>query len=436
MHLSRKGGCTECQYIKGEYRLRTKDDLIHYGNLFHKNKYDYSRFVFVDGRTKGEIICSEHGSFYMHPNNHLANKAGCLVCGKTKAGASSSKTKHGGKTFKEKFHQEAPKVHKEKYDYKKIPTNWTGRTKDIVTIICPVHGEFLQQADLHIKGYGCLDCGYEKNAKKKRKSQEKFISECINKWGHEKKYYSLVNYRGRAYQITLICSEHGSFSASAKGHLGKGYGCPKCAGRNKTTEEIIKLSREKHGDQYDYSKVIFTKTHDKITIICKVHGEFYQRAVGHYLNGYGCPDCGQMKSGLDGITHFKLDKKRADSFAELYIVSIHRGKFIKIGIAENTKKRDRLYDDFLYIRRGKRSTVWCVEQQVLLLTKWAVPKKLPKDLKNWSGKSELRNNLIPLDEIKILINHLFDECTSIGWKKFADKYDLPNVGSGWHEPVS
>ena len=84
----------------------------------------------------------------------------------------------------------------------------------------------------------------------------------------------------------------------------------------------------------------------------------------------------------------------------------------------------------------KKGVVWCVEQQVLLLTKWAVPKKLPKHLKDWSGKSELRNNLIPLDEMKILINHLFDECTSIGRKKFADKYDLPKVGSGWHEPVS
>ncbi len=59
----------------------------------------------------------------------------------------------------------------------------------------------------------------------------------------------------------------------------------------KLTQEIaIKNLIEVHGDEYDYSKSIFTRTKDKILIVCKRHGEFSQIYSVH-KRGSGCPRC-------------------------------------------------------------------------------------------------------------------------------------------------
>jgi hypothetical protein len=43
-----------------------------------------------------------------------------------------------------------------------------------------------------------------------------------------------------------------------------------------------------HGEKYDYSKVEYINARTKITIICKVHGEF-QKTPNDHLNGkQGC----------------------------------------------------------------------------------------------------------------------------------------------------
>lgn len=47
-----------------------------------------------------------------------------------------------------------------------------------------------------------------------------------------------------------------------------------------------------HGDIYDYSNSIYTKSHDYISIICKFHGEFKQLATNH-LSGKGCYKCAE-----------------------------------------------------------------------------------------------------------------------------------------------
>jgi len=45
-----------------------------------------------------------------------------------------------------------------------------------------------------------------------------------------------------------------------------------------------------HNSKYDYSKVNFITTLDRIVIICPEHGEFEQQAYSH-LRGVGCPKC-------------------------------------------------------------------------------------------------------------------------------------------------
>lgn len=57
-----------------------------------------------------------------------------------------------------------------------------------------------------------------------------------------------------------------------------------------TTEEFIAKANAVHGDRYDYSKVEYVNASTKVCIICKKHGEFWQRP-SHHTDGRGCSKC-------------------------------------------------------------------------------------------------------------------------------------------------
>ena len=63
-----------------------------------------------------------------------------------------------------------------------------------------------------------------------------------------------------------------------------------------TTEAFIERAKKVHGNKYDYSKVDYVSAHEKVCIICPIHGEFWQKPYGH-LNGYGCRKCGAESCG-------------------------------------------------------------------------------------------------------------------------------------------
>ena len=58
-----------------------------------------------------------------------------------------------------------------------------------------------------------------------------------------------------------------------------------------TTEIFIEKAIEVHGNKYDYSKVNYRGSKEKICIICPKHGEFWQYPSKHLL-GDGCAKCG------------------------------------------------------------------------------------------------------------------------------------------------
>lgn len=62
-----------------------------------------------------------------------------------------------------------------------------------------------------------------------------------------------------------------------------------------TQEEFIMKAIEKHGNEYDYSKVNYINGDSKIIIICPKHGEFLQRARAHVNDGQGCPECAKLQ---------------------------------------------------------------------------------------------------------------------------------------------
>jgi very-short-patch-repair endonuclease len=198
------------------------------------------------------------------------------------------------------FIEKAKQVHGDRYDYSKV--EYKG-CKEKVCIICPVHGEFLQVARIHLMGCGCKKC----HLSNETKTTEQFIAEA--KKVHGDKYdYSKVEYVNAKTKICIICPLHGEFWQTPNDHL-SGKGCKICKTEKikgiltKTTEQFIAEAKKVHGDKYDYSKVEYLNSHTKICIICKKHGEFWQMPYEH-LNGKGCKIC--RESRMEKLVAFVL----------------------------------------------------------------------------------------------------------------------------------
>lgn len=105
--------------------------------------------------------------------------------------------------------------------------------------------------------------------------------------------YSHVVYTNMHTKVKIIDPELGEFWQSPLGHL-QGQGHPgrryiKMANkRRKPIEVFIQQAREKHGDLYDYSKVVYITVDTKVCIIDPEYGEFWQSPYQH-LNSHGCP---------------------------------------------------------------------------------------------------------------------------------------------------
>ena len=66
----------------------------------------------------------------------------------------------------------------------------------------------------------------------------------------------------------------------------------------KTLDKFIQDALAVHGKQYDYSKSIYKTDNEKVSIICKKHGEFNQKA-SHHLQGHGCQRCGWITTAAN-----------------------------------------------------------------------------------------------------------------------------------------
>lgn len=84
-HLSLKYGCSECwELARGRETTRKfSEDFETLARLVHGDSYDYSKFAFVNFKTRGTIVCKKHGEFYMTPDTHINSGCGCAKCSHT-----------------------------------------------------------------------------------------------------------------------------------------------------------------------------------------------------------------------------------------------------------------------------------------------------------------------------------------------------------------
>jgi Zn finger protein HypA/HybF involved in hydrogenase expression len=200
----------------------TQQEIINEFKKVHGDKYDYSLVNYINDSSKVKIICFEHGEYDQQVAAHKRHKQGCPKCGNIKMGKSQqvgnekfiqriekiygidafdySKLDYKGahkditlickkcnsietkdaKSFymgfgclkckgsivgkklltTDDFIKRAKKIHGFKYDYSNVI--YTGISSK-VEIICPKHGSFFQQPNVHINmKCNCPECNITK----------------------------------------------------------------------------------------------------------------------------------------------------------------------------------------------------------------------------------------------------------------------------------
>ena len=217
--LMRGKGCPVCGTEQGHLSKRLeRDEVLKRAEELHGGKYLYDRFVYTRMCDKGIITCPIHGDFKQTMRKHLSG-SGCPKCG----------YERNADTFRipiDKVIEKCEKVHNGKYQYLKDFDYFNNKTR--LHIVCPIHGEFWQEAIAHFHGQGCPECGREEAARKLRKDKEHMIKRARIVHGDKYSYdnFEYVNWHTKGL---VTCPKHGDFLVTPLNHISNRSGCPKCA---------------------------------------------------------------------------------------------------------------------------------------------------------------------------------------------------------------
>ena len=243
----------------------------------------------------------------------------------------------------EEFVSRANARHGEKYDYS--ASEYKNATTKL-TIICPEHGPWVTSPSNHLSGRGCPSCGRQKNHESLTSTTQRFVEKARKLHG-DKYNYGKTKYVNSKTKVLVTCRIHGDWLVVPSSHLHKKTkpGCPKCKAE-KAAERIlldepdfIRRSQQLHGDKYDYSRVKYLGSAEKVEIICPIHGAFWQAAVSHMTTGLGCAKCSFEARGI-------AQRKSLDEFVQA-ARKVHGNKYS--------------YDKAQYINNETKLIITCRE---------------------------------------------------------------------------
>ena len=128
----------------------------------------------------------------------------------------------------------------------------------------------------------------------KRLTLEEILERFKKAHGDRYSYELIKDFHNQNEKLPIICKEHGIFYQSADKHFHRKQGCPLCDKSHKmNTEEFVERAKKVHSGKYSYPDE-YVNSEQKMRIICPIHGEFSQ-ATNDHLHGQGCPHCKQSK---------------------------------------------------------------------------------------------------------------------------------------------
>lgn len=148
----------------------------------------------------------------------------------------------------------------ERFDYSKFIYSGV-RVKS--TIICKVHGEFEQNANMHISGRcGCVKCANEAVSNRVKSNTKDFIKKSIERWGHNALIYNKAVYTGAKEPILIFCEKCKDYYKTLPNSHYSGNGCLKCANDNKGYSRSDYIKQAKGRDAIIYLIKCFNKTEE------------------------------------------------------------------------------------------------------------------------------------------------------------------------------
>ncbi len=118
------------------------------------------------------------------------------------------------------------KIHNYFYKYDKV--NYT-KMHGKITITCPNHGDFEQEANQHFRGQGCRRCSTDNNPNIKPDTTEEFVTKAKQIFSTLYDYSKTVYGKNAHEPVIVICNKHGEFTITPNQHLSKKAGCSICA---------------------------------------------------------------------------------------------------------------------------------------------------------------------------------------------------------------
>lgn len=221
-------------------RKLTTEEFIERAREVHGDKYGYDKVVYVNNKNKIKIICPEHGEFEQTAGKHVMG-AGCRSCSYVERGSRRAMP------FSD-FLRKAVELYGNTYRYKE--STYTNST-DKMIIICPIHGEYEQSPQVHLRGCGCTHCRSDKISKSQTEDTEYFINKSKSIYGDRYSYENTL-YVNALSPIVVTCRQHGDFEIlKSASHLStKRVGCPECS-KKEFKENISNTARLKRNWNFE-----------------------------------------------------------------------------------------------------------------------------------------------------------------------------------------
>ena len=341
--ITQKQGCPKCS---GNYR-RTNDEAkqevldrckeMNY-ELVEDFKYTNSK------NTKIHLKCLNDGhKWFPSFGNFINNKVGCPICG-----LKSSKEKQ--RTSQEEADTKVKTQCKKKNYILTKKFIYNGSTT-IINLMCKKHKHNWEctYTSFINNGYGCIKCGYEKNAELYRTPKEKILKNVLN-WC-KKMNYELVEdfkYKNQNTKIKIRCLRDNNEWEISIGHiLHSKSGCPVCGYYTKR----IKTCLDKFGVE---SPLQNKKIKEKVfNTMIERYGEAYMKFIPKYN-----PNTIQFIDDLSKLTkiHFrhainhdkgekKFHKYWVDAYNEDYNIIIEFDEKHHNNQKENDEERQQYIED-------------------------------------------------------------------------------------------
>ena len=271
------------RYTENEWVIRARER--------HGERYAYAGCGYRGMNASVKITCLVHGPFSQRAQDHILG-SGCPQCAVRERQTSNAAANIKRRVTTEAMVARFTAVHGDVYDYTAVRAE---SMKKPVTIRCREHGSFRQSPSNHLRGSGCPCCSARRAGELRRLDQAEFEKRVHARHADRYELSSAV-YITQYDSVVIGCLEHGPFPVLPF-NLWAGTGCPDCAHRESgqacrvTQSGYLQRASAVHGERYDYSLLRYTRMHDPITVVCRVHGPFAPTAA-NFLAGRGCPACG------------------------------------------------------------------------------------------------------------------------------------------------